>query len=278
MKDLKNHPTFSPGDFLSFSEIFQFLLDSFSSLSIDCRKGEKGEMKEMTSEELLSLSGMNGNPAYVAFQGKIYDVSRSPLWPKGLHMKRHPAGKDLGAEISAAPHGPEVLERYPQVGILKKGVPEELKHLPAVLQRLLQQFPMARRHPHPMIIHFPIAFLMGASLFLLLYLLFHNPTFSTTGFYLLVLGAISSPFAMATGLFIWWINYRLKLIYYVKRKIQLSILLLILEVVLILWHSSRPNLLLHGIHLAYPIMMLILTPIVGLLGYYGGQMTFPTEK
>jgi hypothetical protein len=25
-------------------------------------------------------------------------------------------------------------------------------------------------------------------------------------------------------------------------------------------------------------MMLLLTPIVSLLGYYGGQMTFPTEK
>jgi hypothetical protein len=24
--------------------------------------------------------------------------------------------------------------------------------------------------------------------------------------------------------------------------------------------------------------MILLTPIVGLLGYYGGQMTFPTEK
>jgi hypothetical protein len=28
----------------------------------------------------------------------------------------------------------------------------------------------------------------------------------------------------------------------------------------------------------YFILMILLTPIVGLLGYYGGQMTFPTEK
>jgi hypothetical protein len=25
-------------------------------------------------------------------------------------------------------------------------------------------------------------------------------------------------------------------------------------------------------------IVILLTPIVGLLGYYGGQMTFPTEK
>jgi len=237
---------------------------------------EGDEMKEISSEELLSCNGMDGNPAYIAFQGKIYDISKSPLWPKGTHMKRHSAGKDLSTEISAAPHGTEVLERYPQVGILKKGVPEELKHLPVNIQRFLEQFPMARRHPHPMIVHFPIAFLMGTSLFILLYLFFKNPTFSDFSFYLLFLGAISSPFAMAAGLFTWWINYRLKLTYYIKKKIQLSILLLILEFVLIYWHSLNRNI--SSIHPIYFILMLILTPIVALLGYYGGQMTFPTGK
>jgi uncharacterized membrane protein len=97
-------------------------------------------------------------------------------------------------------------------------------------------------------------------------------------FYLLVLGAISSPFAMATGLFTWWVNYRLKLTYYIKRKIRLSILLLIFEIVLILWRSLSPRISFHGIHPVYLILMLILTPIVALLGYYGGQMTFPPEK
>jgi predicted heme/steroid binding protein/uncharacterized membrane protein len=235
-------------------------------------------MEEITSEELVSFSGKEGTPVYVAFQGKIYDLSTSSLWPKGLHMKRHTAGQDLSGEISAAPHGPEVFERYPQVGILKKGVLEELKHLPAMLQRVLQQFPMARRHPHPMVVHFPIAFFMGTSLFSLLYLLSEIPAYETMSFYLIVLGAISSPFAIATGLFTWWVNYRLRLIYYVKRKIQLSIVLLILETAILLWHSLSKEIFLHGINLIYFILMLAFIPIVGLLGYYGGQMTFPTER
>jgi predicted heme/steroid binding protein/uncharacterized membrane protein len=231
-------------------------------------------MKEFTSEELQTFNGKDGKPVYIAFEGKVYDVSKSPLWSKGLHMNRHPSGKDLSGEISAAPHGPEVFERYPQVGVLKKGPPEELKHLPPVLQNLLQRLPMARRHPHPMIVHFPIAFLMAASLFIILHLLFQNPFFQITSFYLLILGAISSPFAMATGLLTWWINYRLKLTLFVKKKIQLSILLLIFQIILIVWRSSSTNI----SNPIYFIMMLLLTPIVALLGYYGGQMTFPTEK
>jgi predicted heme/steroid binding protein/uncharacterized membrane protein len=234
----------------------------------------EGRVKEFISEELVAFNGKDGKPVYIAFEGKVYDVSKSPLWSKGLHMNRHPSGKDLGNEISAAPHGPEVLERYPQVGVLKKGPPEELKHLPPILQNLLQRFPMARRHPHPMIVHFPIAFLMAASLFVILHLLFQNSFFQITSFYLLILGVISSPFAMATGLLTWWINYRLKLTHFVKRKIQLSILLLIFEIILVVWRSSN-----HKIsNPIYFIMMLLLTPIVSLLGYYGGQMTFPTEK
>jgi predicted heme/steroid binding protein/uncharacterized membrane protein len=231
-------------------------------------------MKEFTSEELVTFNGKDGNPVYIAYQEKVYDVSKSPLWSTGLHMNRHPSGKNLSGEISAAPHGPEVLERYPQVGILKKGAPEELKHLPPLLQTLLERFPMARRHPHPMIVHFPLAFLMGSSLFILLFLVFQKPSFEIASFYLFILGAIASPFAIATGLLTWWINYRLKLTLFVKRKIQLSILLIILGIILILWRGSNPAM----TNPLYFILMILLTPIVGLLGYYGGQMTFPAEK
>ncbi|MGB7572429.1 MAG: DUF2231 domain-containing protein [Thermodesulfobacteriota bacterium] len=231
-------------------------------------------MKELTAEELSSFNGKDGQPIYIALQGKVYDVTKSPLWAKGLHMNRHPAAKDLTGEISAAPHGPEVLERYPQIGVVKKGPPEELKHLPPLIQNLLQKFPMARRHPHPMVVHFPIALLMVASLFILLTLLFQKGSFEIASFYLLILGAVSSPFAMASGLLTWWVNYRLKLNYFVKRKIQLSILLLIFEIILILWRISQPE----PSHALYVVMTILLTPIVSLLGYYGGQLTFPTEK
>ncbi len=231
-------------------------------------------MKEFTAEELSSFNGKEGSPVYIAFEGRIYDVTKSRLWLKGLHMNRHPGGKDLSAEIPAAPHGTEVLERYPQIGTIKKGPPEALKHLPLFLQNFLQRFPMTGRHPHPMVVHFPIALLMASSLFVLLYLIFRNLSYEMTGFYLFILGAVASPFAMATGLLTWWINYRLSLNYFVKRKIQLSILLIIFEIILILWRSLNPEI----SSPIYFIMMILLTPIVALLGYYGGQLTFPVGK
>jgi len=231
-------------------------------------------MKEFTAEELSSFNGKEGNPVYIAFEGRVYDVTKSRLWSKGPHMNRHPAGKDLTAEISAAPHGTEVFERYPQIGTIKKGPPEELKHLPLFLQNFLQTFPMARRHPHPMVVHFPIALLMAASLFIILTLFLQNRSFEVISYYLLILGAISSLFAVGTGFLTWWINYRLNLNYFVKRKIQLSILLLIFEVILISWRTSHPG----ASHPIYFIMMILLTPMVALLGYYGGQLTFPVEK
>ena len=232
-------------------------------------------MREITSEELLSFDGKNGNPVYVAFQGKVYDVTKSRLWATGSHMKRHASGKDLTGEITSAPHGPELLERYPQVGVLKEVPSEELKHLPLWLQSVLKRFPSARRHPHPMVVHFPIAFLMAASLFILLYLFLRNPPLELTSFFLLLLGAIASPFAMGTGLFTWWINYQLKLNHFIKRKIQLSILLLALEIILVLWRSLNPATPPEEVYTVYSILMLILAPVVALIGYYGGQLTFP---
>ena len=115
---------------------------------------------------------------------------------------------------------------------------------------------------------------MGSSVFIFLHLLFRNRSFELTSFYLLVLGAIASPFAIVTGLLTWWVNYRLKLTYFVKRKIQLAILLLVFEVVLIAWRASNPAV----SSPIYFILMFLLTPTVFLLGYYGGQMTFPVEK
>ncbi len=125
-----------------------------------------------------------------------------------------------------------------------------------------------------MIVHFPIALLMATSLFILLHLLWAKSSFETFSYYLLVLGAIASPFAMATGLFTWWVNYRLRLTYFIKKKIQLSILLLLFEIALIVWRSSNTDI----SSPLYFILMILLTPIVGLLGYFGGQMTFPLES
>ena len=76
-------------------------------------------MQEFDIAELEKYDGKEGRPIYIAYQGKVYDVSNSKLWKSGLHMKRHHAGGDLTIDIQGAPHAPDVLERYPQIGTLK---------------------------------------------------------------------------------------------------------------------------------------------------------------
>lgn len=74
------------------------------------------ESKKITLEELKQYDGKNGKPAYIAYQGKVYDVSQSKLWSEGDHMGLHEAGKDLTDDIDLAPHREEVLERAKLVG------------------------------------------------------------------------------------------------------------------------------------------------------------------
>ncbi len=76
------------------------------------------EVKKFTLDELKQFNGQNGQPAYVAVNGKVYDVSDSSFWMGGDHLGAHQAGKDLTEEISAAPHDEEALERVKQVGII----------------------------------------------------------------------------------------------------------------------------------------------------------------
>ena len=76
-----------------------------------------GERK-FTLQDLAKFDGKNGNPAYVAYKGKVYDVSDSPFWMGGDHLGSHQAGKDLTDDIDLAPHGPENLDKVKPVGVL----------------------------------------------------------------------------------------------------------------------------------------------------------------
>jgi predicted heme/steroid binding protein len=76
-------------------------------------------MKEFTEEELARYNGKNQFPAYVAYEGKVYDVSDSFHWKDGNHQVLHNAGADLTTTIQQAPHGDDLLKRFPIVGILQ---------------------------------------------------------------------------------------------------------------------------------------------------------------
>ncbi len=88
----------------------------------------------MTKAELAKYDGREGRPAYVAVNGKIYDVTASPLWAGGDHQGAHTAGYDLTEELKSAPHVRAVVERFPVVGQLAaEAPPKPASHLKGVI-------------------------------------------------------------------------------------------------------------------------------------------------
>jgi predicted heme/steroid binding protein len=75
------------------------------------------EQKKFTATELSKFNGKNGNPAYVGYKGKVYDVTDSMQWGDGDHLG-HEAGNDLTESMDIAPHAPDVMERFKAIGIL----------------------------------------------------------------------------------------------------------------------------------------------------------------
>ena len=75
-------------------------------------------MKKFTRKELEEYNGQNGKPVYVAYKGRVFDLSSSPLWETGRHEDEHDAGHDLTKHIDEAPHDESYLEDFDQVGEL----------------------------------------------------------------------------------------------------------------------------------------------------------------
>ena len=71
-----------------------------------------------TLDELKKYDGQNGNPAYVAVDGVVYDVTNANRWKDGKHQDGVTAGADLTDVISQSPHGKDVLKDLPVVGTL----------------------------------------------------------------------------------------------------------------------------------------------------------------
>jgi predicted heme/steroid binding protein/uncharacterized membrane protein len=240
--------------------------------------------REFTRAQLAEYHGADGKPSYIAFQGKVYDVSGSSMWACGRHMDLHPAGHELARELAEAPHGEEVLERYPQVGIIREettgdeGPEAGLSPAREFWVRVLKRLPLLRRHPHPMLVHFPIVFMIATTAFTLLYLFTGVKSFEVTGFHCLGGGVLFTPAAMATGVFTWWLNYEAQLFRPVVVKLALSPVLLLVGAGAFVWRLLNPEILAslsHWPSLVYLALICSLTPLVGIIGACGAELTFP---
>lgn len=225
-------------------------------------------MEKMTLDDIRARR--ESGEILIAYEGRIYDVSESPRWKDGTHMKRHKAGEDLTQVLSAAPHGEDVLQRFPVVGELETSAGSG-KSPKGILGKILNL------HPHPMTVHFPIALLMTTSLLTLMGWLFKSDFLITAGFTNLVIGTIATPTAIATGFLSFHFNYQNKWTSTFRLKLMLGVLFFLLAFSALLIHWAVPGSIEQPgtWQKAYLILTLCLPPLVGFTGYLGGTITFP---
>lgn len=74
-------------------------------------------LKTYTKSQLALRNGQDRDEIWVAYQGKIYDVTDSRLWKNGKHYE-HWAGQDLTDELADAPHAENVFGKFTIIGQL----------------------------------------------------------------------------------------------------------------------------------------------------------------
>jgi uncharacterized membrane protein len=160
------------------------------------------------------------------------------------------------------------------------GDPPGDRKIPPRLESLLNRFPWLRRHPHPMLSHFPIVFMLSASFFSALYVVTGDQSFDDTAFYCLGGGLLTMPPAVASGLFTHWLNFPGELHQTVDIEIGLSYAVMTIAGICFFWRWLNPRVLddLNGINFLYFILVLSLAPLVTANGYFGGMVTFPLEE
>jgi predicted heme/steroid binding protein/uncharacterized membrane protein len=237
-------------------------------------------MKVFDPEQLARANGDNDDQVFVAVNGSVYDLSSSKRWARGKHMNRHRAGADLSTDILGAPHGPEVLDRFPKVGIFQGSPVETHSGLRGKLEPWLKDYPFFRRHPHPAVVHFPLALPIAMVAFEAIALVGHSPCTEWAAYCCLLMGLFVLPAAMVTGYLTWWINYEASDLPVLRKKRRLAWVALVLGLLAATVRTfmvSEPLQVIEVGMILYLFDIVLLAVIVSWVGYLGGTLTFPYQ-
>lgn len=79
------------------------------------QNSQPNAVRVFTLTELSRYNGKNGNPAYIAVSGIVYDVTNNAAWAGATHFGLT-AGKDLTQEFASCHAGQPVLSKLKVVG------------------------------------------------------------------------------------------------------------------------------------------------------------------
>jgi len=195
-------------------------------------------------------------------------------------MRRHQAGQDLTVDINSAPHGLDVLERVPMVGSYKDERKDYGQGARSKVEAFLNEHHFFRRHPHPAIVHFPLALLMVCSFLEIMALVTLSDKTEWAAYMVLIIGVVSLPAAIATGYFTWWINYEAvegPIIRQKKRLAWLAFTWGVLAVVTRTFVLINPMDFTEPMLLGYLSLVVSMSALVATIGFLGGKLTFPYE-
>jgi len=239
------------------------------------------QARRFTEEELKQYDGKEGRPAYVAYRGKVYDVTTSKLWRNGVHVRAHSAGEDLTSAMPAAPHDDDVFEGMVLVGTLVLEEEEPEARAPSWVTWSLDN------HWHPIAVHFPTALGAICAVFGLASLPFYGSLsglyegFQHAAFLCLLVCLLGSIPSIITGWISWYYNYSGVWTPIYRIKWGGSIVLVILAGTAVALKFA----ILGGVSVAEPSggpfwvytgLQVLVAANVTVLGHYGGKITFPS--
>jgi predicted heme/steroid binding protein/uncharacterized membrane protein len=224
----------------------------------------------MKLEELSKFNGQNGEKAYIAYKGKVYDVTNSKRWKNGVHMARHKAGEDLTDFLALAPHTDEVLKSFEVVDTLEAQESSDTKIKEALIN-WYQKF-----HPHPVLIHYPLGLFFFAALMQILFLLTSLKSFDDSAIYAFFVATVMAIPAISAGFLSWWINYDKQTTKIFKNKIIFSFVLLLIGIFNIILRLTHPNIAANPgfIFVLYNILIFVNLFVVLFIAFLGGKITW----